>query len=567
MKRLDRDCLLQLAGERAFLRGEEYFLWGRVRGLTSDGKQAAAFVDGARSYRVGIRSNDGRSGWECACPEGVKGRFCKHCVAVALAWLNDGQDGNASGQEVRRYLTELAPRQLLELVLEQASRDARFGERLRLRAARCAGTEPDLGEQRRLLEYATEAADAAEEVTAVSAIVAEVESALSQLLEEGFAEQAASLIEDAPIFLRSNQTEAGESLLEALLARHRESCRRAAIPAASLAQRLLAWQLRCPVLARSEVTERYSDLFGRQGWKAYRRLAQTEWDGVHANGSPRTPEQRERYRCLAALMESLAKQRRDTAALIAIKGRSLKDADDYLEIARLCKRRGDRELALQWARRGADCFAAAEAGELYEFLAGEYQTSGEWREALAILFARFRAWPSLRGYQKIADCARQAGEWAEWRERVLDVLQRTDDGGDISPATHSPAADQSTLVGILLFENEDEAAWQAARQGECSDDLWQEIARRRARTHPEDALRIFKQLVERFASRKNRYSYAAAVETLRGIKLLLKRQHREEEFIPYVEGLCRTHRAQHSLVKMLRALMARHSPGKHGVGR
>ena len=81
------------------------------------------------------------------------------------------------------------------------------------------------------------------------------------------------------------------------------------------------------------------------------------------------------------------------------------------------------------------------------------------------------------------------------------------------------------------------------------------------------SLRIYKQLVTRYASRKNRYSYLAAIEALRRIAQLLKKQQRQNEFSPYVESLCRKHRYQHAFVKMLRQLMARHSRRKNHESR
>lgn len=565
---LDRECLIELAGERAFRRGEEYFRWRRVRSVAEAEGNISGVVDGTTSYRVGLRRDGNLLGHECDCPGGAAGRFCKHCVAVGLDWLEARRNGQSvqvtAGQEVYSYLAQLVPQKLVALVLGRAARDATFRERLRLRAARTFGTEPDLSEQRRLLEFAVEAAEAVEDATAMNAVLKDVETALSHLLEEGFAGHAASLTENALAFRRPNPTEGGEKLLAVLLAYHRESCQQAGITTDSLAGRLLEWQLQCPVLARGEVTEEYSNLLGRRGWKAYRQLAQTEWDYLlQTDGNLHSPEQRELYVHLATLMEYLARKRGDAATLIAIKSHSLEDANSYLEIARLCKQTGNEKLALEWAQRGADRFQAVEGGELYEFLAEEYVAQGAPQKALAIFFAQYCGRPSLRGYQKIADCAWAAGERDDWCERALNLLRTPDGSGYSSSSTHFSDFAQSTLVSILLWENEDEAAYQAARLGDCNDDLWREIARRRTKTHPEDALLIYKQLVQRYAGRKNRYSYAAAIEILRRIKLLLRKQDREDEFIPYVESLCRTHRYQHNLLKMLRALMARHSRGKH----
>jgi len=46
-----------------------------------------AQVTGKQAYRVSIWINGDRLGYVCSCPAGADGDFCKHCVAVAIAWV------------------------------------------------------------------------------------------------------------------------------------------------------------------------------------------------------------------------------------------------------------------------------------------------------------------------------------------------------------------------------------------------------------------------------------------------------------------------------------------------
>ncbi len=551
MKMFDRDHLIELAGERAFQRGEEYFRWRRIRDLSKEGGRVNAIVEGAQSYFAWLQENGSQLGYGCDCPEGKEGRCCKHCVAIGLSWLEAEKDGgfpaNADSTELRKSLSELTTENLVELVLQQASRDAHFRQDLRLKAARLQGAEPNLDEQRRLLELASEAAVTAEDVDGFATILKDVKAALTLLLEEGFAVQAALLIEDAPASHYSGWTETAERLFALLLTYHRKSCQQMCITPDALAARLLEWQLRCPTVARAEVTDSYIELLGNAGWELYRQLAQAEWEQMHADGNPHLPAQRERCDRLTLLMAHAANKSRDIAALIAIKRQHTENACSYLELAQLCMQMGDEAQAIAWGQRGILLFPIYEVGGLYEFLAETYEVREDWTEALAVWFAQFQAQPSLLGYQRIAACAQKAAEWGLWRARALNTLQ------------NDSAADSSTLVSALLWEMEDDAAWQAAKNGGCRDGLWQEIAKRRERKHPEDALFIYKRLVAQYASCKNSYSYELAVQTLRRMARLLRKQKRQEEFLPFVESLCRQHRYQHALIKMLRQLVQRHS--------
>jgi len=152
MKTFDRKRLIELAGARAFRRGEEYFAWRRVRALAVDGAKITAFVYGGRRYRVAITVDGEETGYECDCPEGASARFCKHCVAVGLNWLEGGANGGSSSatwQDVRDYLANSPPEELAQLALDEAARSAEFRERLWLRATRAGGKQPDWGEYRR----------------------------------------------------------------------------------------------------------------------------------------------------------------------------------------------------------------------------------------------------------------------------------------------------------------------------------------------------------------------------------------------------------------------------------
>src|SRR5215210_6604209 len=90
---LTYDVLLVLAGERYFERGENYYYDGRVHALVEH-------VLGTYEYRVRFRAEDDELVYSCDCPLGVDGEFCKHCVAVGLAWLKGGSAGHGPADSV-----------------------------------------------------------------------------------------------------------------------------------------------------------------------------------------------------------------------------------------------------------------------------------------------------------------------------------------------------------------------------------------------------------------------------------------------------------------------------------
>lgn len=80
-------ALNALAGSRAFQLGKEYFGDGAVRNLSVTRDTVRAQVRGTASYRVVLRTESGELSSDCSCPRAGEGYFCKHCVAVGLAWL------------------------------------------------------------------------------------------------------------------------------------------------------------------------------------------------------------------------------------------------------------------------------------------------------------------------------------------------------------------------------------------------------------------------------------------------------------------------------------------------
>jgi uncharacterized Zn finger protein len=84
---LHTDTIEKLARGSAVAQGRVYAASGRVKALTHAGGQLIAVVQGETFYAVSIWIRETGLGYICTCPAGGDGDFCKHCVAVAIAWL------------------------------------------------------------------------------------------------------------------------------------------------------------------------------------------------------------------------------------------------------------------------------------------------------------------------------------------------------------------------------------------------------------------------------------------------------------------------------------------------
>lgn len=114
-------------------------------------------------------------------------------------------------------------------------------------------------------------------------------------------------------------------------------------------------------------------------------------------------------------------------------------------------------------------------------------------------------------------------------------------------------AESGELVRILLWEDNVDGAWQEARERGCTESLWLELAARRERACPEDALPIYQRQIEPALSQKNNDAYGRAVHYLDKVRLLMKRLDRSDEFAGFLEGIRAEHWRKRSFMKLLDA--------------
>lgn len=117
---------LEAIGGRTYRRGVQYADEGRVKQLEASRRRLRASVRGSRSvpYVVRFWLHQGSLGYACDCPAAQDGALCKHCIAVAIAWLGTTFKPTQDESD--------AEDALLEEVVERARRDAGFRARLRV---------------------------------------------------------------------------------------------------------------------------------------------------------------------------------------------------------------------------------------------------------------------------------------------------------------------------------------------------------------------------------------------------------------------------------------------------
>lgn len=146
-------ALKGIAGTAYFARGKIYRDQNRVQWLDEDEEGVNARVRGTRDYTVQLWDEGGKIQYNCDCPIGQDGEFCKHCVAVALAWLGEPESQPARPgeappkrrsaiEDIRDYLASMEPDTLIDLIVSACLRDDRMREKFCWRRAGGATSTP-----------------------------------------------------------------------------------------------------------------------------------------------------------------------------------------------------------------------------------------------------------------------------------------------------------------------------------------------------------------------------------------------------------------------------------------
>lgn len=560
---LTPDSLRRLAGTRSYGLGEEYYTDGLVSGLVQDGDTLAAQVHGTQSYRVKLQAVGDRLRYDCSCPFAAEGAFCKHCVAVGLAWLSGAAPGSKTTavtmDDVRAYLQSQSKEALLSLLIEQALEDADLQTRLFLRVAQDAAGGPNLAAYRRAVDRAAKTGDMVEydDVPRYARGLERVVESLRDLLSAGHAGAAVGLTEYALVKVEKGLDSVDDSngsvggVLHDLEELHRDACVLAKPEPIALARRLYEWQMRSGMVF-SDVLDDYDDVLGARGLAEYRRMAEADWASIPARGpDQRRSEYGTPWR-LAQVMESLARRTGDVEAVVAVLRRDLSGPYRFLTIAQEYLAAGNGAEALVWAERGVREFPDAQDGRLADFLVERYRTLGRHDEAFALLWDQFRQRPALAHYQALREYAQPVGRWEEWRPQALAFLREQIEAEKAHPGRFGLYArvDNSEPVRILLWEDRAEDAWREAQRGGCAEGLWLELARGREQHHPEDALEVYRSRIGPLVAAASG-DYSEPARLLLRVQKLMIRLGRQDEFARDVEHLRLTYKRKRNFLKLL----------------
>jgi uncharacterized Zn finger protein len=586
---ITRKSLHDLAGTSTFQRGEEYFANEAVSRVRVVEEKVSARVEGSDTYQVELWNDDGDLDYECSCPQGDEGNFCKHCVAVGLAWLAgkkiEGKSGGASGKkktakkrdpwvDIRTYLSSQRPELLIDLLMDVAQRDDRLYQSLLLKAERTGGAGNATMAFRRAIESVTDVDEYVDWRAAATfaANLDQVAESLAELLKPGTAAMLVELAEYAIERVEhalENIDDSGGNVSETLqrvAELHFKACKLARPDPKELAERLFRCETSFPFDSFHESARIYRGVLGDAGLQRFRELAEAEWrkikpiasqpgDGKSYDGS--------RWR-ITHIMETLAELSGDIEQLVAIKQHDLSSSYSYLAIAEVFDKAGKKDKALEWAERGLKAFPTRMDDRLRDFLIAAYLKRKRNDEALNLTWLQFEERTGLEHYKKLQRIAQRLGLWTEQRERALALVAKVIARGaaTIDPWNRQERTpDHSLRVEIALWEKDLDAAWQTAHEGICHRDLLIALAGKLEATRPADAISIYRRVVPPIVGQAHNTAYADAIKLIRKMGNLMTNIDQSREFGDYLAALHAQFKPKRNFIKLLDEVARAHVAG------
>ena len=570
--------LRRMAGDEAFVRGQDYYLHGHVLSIVPNGDRLLGLVRDTRNCQVELEVDDGILDYQCDCAAGVEGNFCKHGVAAGLAWLN--KSATPKKRRAKRVKLDDAANLLREedhavvvgMVVEWASADKELAKKLIAYAAHRTSPEAAaaiVGKQLKEGLRSKGHLDAHHKVHAWLQTAEPAVAALERLLADGQPAAVVRICEAALAELSRVLEKAydSEDLIVAIEDRiaglHRDACEQAPPDPDELASALLKLQLNPHLDSFRNAYKVYEGLLGEDGLAVFRILAEAAW----------ATEQREReeqglnrsgqygygyaYRSGAQrVMKSLALDSGDIDRFIEIMGGTISTEQEYGEIVNACREHGLEDSALEWAEKGLRALADRPLPEIRNFVAEQYKKRGRVKEGVQVMWKAYvGSQCSVERYGLLEEYVRPLGEWDRMRLRALDAARKA--GLDRMAVTwgsrsYQEKGGREPLVRIYMHEEDIDAAWREATDGGCGRHLLRELAELREKDHPEDVIELYCNLAKESIEGQYGSDYRGAVELLIRAAEAARKANQGARFRAGFAAIQAEHRHKRNLQMLLR---------------
>ncbi|SHJ53014.1 SWIM zinc finger family protein [Desulfofundulus thermosubterraneus] len=543
----------ELAGEASFQRGWQYFRNGAVLDPAVYGWELRARCAGSRYEPYNVRVVFGEGGIaaaSCTCP---RGGFCKHIVALLLTCLHQ-PDSIRSYPPLKEILADLSKEQLVTLVESLVDREPALLSAIQAAAALVPGKRIDEGIVNREARRAVASEDPDMAAVTLRGMLKDAGrlSGVGEWEEAGAVYQAVldALTEGYDDLLLQMDEEGELAAVAGEAVKGLRSCLSAGQPAPAVRRSWLASLLEAvlreidlggigfagpaeKVLLEHATEEEWAFLeervrtaleeSGDGSWRQEKLVGLlVNWREVHG-----------RQEEAAALVRELGTPEQKVFLLIA-EGK----VEQAVELAKkelghlpgVMIRVADELISAGAGPQAAALLESQVRGDnphwgYLEWLAAYHQKHGDPVVSLACRRKLFFAQPTVKGYVKLRKAAVSLGVWEAARQEVLSTLEKDGRFG--------------VLVDIALEEKDVARALELLPRVEVwnRQNYLLKVAGAAKDNHPEEALKLYRDLAEEAIGRRKRTSYQEAAGYLKKVRALHERLGTGEAWNRYITGL------------------------------
>ncbi|MCC6575128.1 MAG: SWIM zinc finger family protein [Planctomycetes bacterium] len=556
-------AIRERAGDAAFHRGKVYFSDGHVFGLLAFGEGFKASVKGGETYTVAAWVEDDDLAYQCSCPVGVEGGFCKHLVAACLAWKSRNSGGDTKSTEtIQQWLNKQPVAWLAETVLGQAMKDQRLFNRIHLAATRSHQPKalPDL---RAEIDRATATRgfvdfdDSRGFVDGIHAVLGSFEDAIA-MNAAGVMDLCVHALQRVKQAVEHVDDSDGElnGVIERIEMIHHRASEVAKPDPMKLAATLLELELHSEYGEFIDAAAKYADVLGEAGDDEYCRLARQEWarvptlDAIRNDNDLESPDPDDPYpyrENIMRIMAAIARRKGDFDAQADVRARDLSTPDAYWELVEMAREREDYTQALAWARKGAAAFKGEGLGNL---LAEELERAGKHDEAIKVIWTSFTQQPDMQAFLRLREFVKAPGEWLLWRDKVVGHVRGLLAAAHAGSEWEVPCK-RALLVEMLIHEGDIDTALAEAKAGPCDWQALSRLAEACAPTVPVEALKIYERLVSDVLQHGSNRNYRYARDLMRRMALLCARRERNSDFEEYLAEVRADYKRKRNFMALL----------------
>jgi len=557
--------LVMLAGDAAFARGVQYYQQGMVINWDKSGATISADVEGSELYHVALKlTKQGLSGG-CNCPASEGIDFCKHCVAVALAYRTQHAkqaqlvEGDTSDR-IHAYLETLDKPSLVEMLLSLIENDPVLHQQWSLKADAAFGVLDHKALKKRITA-ALPINRGLFRYSQVSHYFSKAEAVIEQLAEQvpqlppekslALVDYALARMDKA---LETIDDSGGfrfhcEHLLHTL---HIQTVKRLDWPADKLAGYLYEKSFGGEEDRYPPIPDAYLDVLSQASQDAYHERLQQALDALPNQAA--TMEWDERYR-LIRLRDPLLKRATaagDLPAILALYQKTLSDEKDCLKAAELCMEYEAWDQVEAWLTYAAKCETKNDYRWRLERNRLEIRLKlhrGEVEAAAEQQWGIYQHTQQLEDYLQLVALMEAHQLATDYRQRACDwLLERITHPPEKMPSFWAQQAKDS-LLEIYLFEGRLDDAHALCTEHQVSAHLLHNLAK--ALPSPDARIPLYLRLVRLYVKQTNNQGYRQGIALLKELKKSLETPAQYTAFAQILTQLRSEFKAKRNFIKWL----------------